>query len=245
MTFTVVIPARYTSSRLPGKPLCMIAGKPMILHVAEQAARSAAARVCVATDDERIVAVCEAAGVQAFMTSAQHPSGTDRIAEVCRRLGLQGDDILINVQGDEPLLPPAVIDQLAGNMVSQPQAGMASLYELIRDEAEVFNPNVVKVVCDERNMALYFSRAPLPYPRDGFSAQTAYKRHVGIYAYRASVLEAFVSWQPSLPEQVEKLEQLRALGHGVDIHMAEACERIPAGIDTAEDLSRVRYLLEQ
>jgi len=248
--FSVVIPARYASSRLPGKPLQDIAGKPMIQHVWEQACRSAAEHVLVATDDVRIEAACRAFGAEVLMTRAEHDSGTDRLAEVAARLGLASDAILVNVQGDEPLIPPAIIDQVAANLAAHPEAAIATLAEPIESSEALFNPNVVKVVSDINGLALTFSRAPLPWARDAFAVAreplpvgVPYRRHIGIYAYRAGFLQDFVAWGPCWLESVECLEQLRALWHGVRIHVADALEAPPAGVDTPEDLERVRRLL--
>lgn len=248
--FTVVIPARYASTRLPGKPLQDIAGKPMLQHVWEQAKRSGAGRVVVATDDARIVEACQAFGGEALLTAASHNSGTDRLAEVAERLGLADDAIVVNVQGDEPLIPPAIIDQVAANLAANPQAGIATLAEPIGDVAALFNPNVVKVVADRHGLALTFSRAPLAWARDAFArsrdelpAGVPYRRHIGIYAYRAGFLRDFVAWGPCWLEDTECLEQLRALYNGVRIHVADALEAPAAGVDTVEDLQRVRRLL--
>ncbi|NWL77898.1 3-deoxy-manno-octulosonate cytidylyltransferase [Pseudomonas taiwanensis] len=248
--FTVVIPARFASTRLPGKPLQDIAGKPMIQHVWEQARRSAAQRVVVATDDARIVEACQAFGADVLLTRADHNSGTDRLAEVASQLGLANDAIVVNVQGDEPLIPPAIIDQVAANLAAHAEAGIATLAEPIQDVQALFNPNVVKVSADLNGLALTFSRAPLPWARDSFAdsrdqlpAGVPYRRHIGIYAYRAGFLHDFVAWGPCWLENTECLEQLRALWHGVRIHVADALEAPPAGVDTPEDLERVRRLL--
>ncbi|WP_287028144.1 3-deoxy-manno-octulosonate cytidylyltransferase [Pseudomonas sp. UBA6310] len=248
--FTVVIPARYASSRLPGKPLQEIAGKPMVRHVWEQARKSAARRVVIATDDERIVAACRAFGADVLLTRADHNSGTDRLAEVATQLGLADDAIVVNVQGDEPLIPPVIIDQVAGNLAAHPEAGIATLAEPIEDVASLFNANVVKVVSDLDGLALTFSRAPLPWARDAFAVSREqlpdgipYRRHIGIYAYRARFLFDFVAWGPCWLESAESLEQLRALWHGVRIHVGDALEAPPTGVDTPEDLQRVRRLL--
>ncbi|UUD64777.1 3-deoxy-manno-octulosonate cytidylyltransferase [Pseudomonas seleniipraecipitans] len=248
--FTVVIPARYASTRLPGKPLQDIAGKPMIQHVWEQACKSSAGQVVVATDDARIVDACHGFGAQVILTRADHNSGTDRLAEVAAALGLAADAIVVNVQGDEPLVPPAIIDQVAANLAANPQAAIATLAEPISDVAALFNPNVVKVATDRNGLALTFSRAPLPWARDAFAADrdslpadVPYRRHIGIYAYRAGFLQDFVAWGPCWLENTECLEQLRALWHGVRIHVADALEAPPAGVDTQEDLDRVRRLL--
>ncbi len=248
--FTVVIPARYASSRLPGKPLQEIAGKPMIQHVWQQACKSSAQRVLVATDDARIVEVCRGFGAEVLLTRAEHNSGTDRLAEVAVALGLAADAIVVNVQGDEPLIPPAIIDQVAANLAAHPEAAIATLAEPIDEAAALFNPNVVKVVSDLNGLALTFSRAPLPWARDAFAvdrerlpAAVPYRRHIGIYAYRTQFLHDFVAWGPCWLEDTECLEQLRALWHGVRIHVADALQAPPAGVDTPDDLERVRRLL--
>ena len=248
--FTVVIPARYASSRLPGKPLQDIAGKPMVQHVWEQAKKSSAARVVVATDDARILEICQGFGAEVLMTRVDHNSGTDRLAEVAGQLGLAADAIVVNVQGDEPLIPPAIIDQVAANLAAHPEAGIATLAEPIDSIETLFNPNAVKVSSDINGLALTFSRAPLPWARDALArsrdelpAGVPYRRHIGIYAYRAGFLHDFVAWGPCLLEDTECLEQLRALWHGVRIHVADALQSPPAGVDTPEDLARVRRLL--
>ncbi|WP_263262863.1 3-deoxy-manno-octulosonate cytidylyltransferase [Pseudomonas sp. RIT-PI-S] len=249
--FTVVIPARYGSTRFPGKPLEQIAGKPMIRHVWEQARKSGASRVVVATDDARILAACESFGAEVVMTRADHESGTDRLAEVAASLGLGDDAIVVNVQGDEPLIPPVVIDQVAANLAANTQARMATLSEPLLEAQHLFNPNVVKVVTDLTGLALTFSRAPLPWARDALARHpdrlpegVPYRRHIGIYAYRAGFLQDFVRWGPCWLEKTESLEQLRALWHGVRIHVADALIAPPPGVDTPEDLERVRRLLE-
>lgn len=245
MSFTVVIPARFQSTRLPGKPLLDIAGKPMLHHVVERAQQSAADAVYVATDDERIRASCNALGDKVIMTSPEHQSGTDRIEEVARRLGLPDDAIVVNVQGDEPLIPPQVINQVANDLASHPDAEICTLFEVLDNDEDVLNPNNVKVVTDNEGYALYFSRAPIPFPRGGHGTKplTGYKRHIGIYAYRVRVLRAFVGWPRSELESTEQLEQLRALANKVRIHVQKACAAIPAGVDTPEDLEKVRALL--
>ncbi|WP_434456381.1 3-deoxy-manno-octulosonate cytidylyltransferase [Stutzerimonas urumqiensis] len=248
--FLVVIPARFASSRLPGKPLQLIAGKPMIEHVWRQATSSSASRVLVATDDARIVQACEAFGAEALLTRPDHESGTDRLAEVADQLALSDDAIVVNVQGDEPMIPPAVIDQVAQNLASNPQAAIATLAEPLREAESLFNPNVVKVLSDKAGQALAFSRAPLPWARDQFAADrdclpegVPYRRHIGIYAYRARLLRQFVAWGSCWLEETERLEQLRALWHGERIHVADAVSPLPAGVDTPDDLERVRRLL--
>jgi len=248
--FTVVIPARYASSRLPGKPLQDIAGKPMVQHVWEQAKKSSASRVVIATDDARIEEACRGFGAEVLMTDASHNSGTDRLAEVATQLGLANDAIVVNVQGDEPLIPPVIIDQVAANLAAHPEAGIATLAEPIHAPETLFNPNAVKVVSDKHGLALTFSRAPLPWARDAFAHNrdqlpegVPYRRHIGMYAYRVGFLQDFVAWGPCWLEQTESLEQLIALWHGVRIHVADALEAPPAGVDTPEDLERVRRLL--
>lgn len=236
----MVIPARYASTRLPGKPLLDIAGMPMIQHVYQRACESEANSVVIATDDERIRRTAEAFGAQVVMTRADHQSGTDRIQEVAAILGLSAQAVVVNVQGDEPLIPPATINQVAANLRKFTDAGISSLFHTLHDAAELLNPNAVKVVTDAQGYALYFSRSPLPWqdtePVHG-------KRHVGIYAYRVATLNQFVTWPRSLLEVSERLEQLRAMHHGVRIIMDEAAQRVPAGVDTPEDLEAVRQFL--
>lgn len=251
MPFIVVIPARFGSTRLPGKPLLDIGGQPMIQRVWAQARLSAASRVIVATDDQRVAEAVTGFGGEVWLTRADHESGTDRLQEVAAGLDLDDDQIIVNVQGDEPLMPPAVINQVALNLAGSERAGVATLAKRIRERADVFNPNVVKVVVDETLHALYFSRAPIPWDRDVFGSEGEggiggdWARHIGIYAYRVGFLHQFVQWPPGRLERLEKLEQLRAMEHGVAIHVDESCEEIPAGIDTADDLERVRRLLER
>ena len=247
MSFTVVIPARYGSSRLPGKPLLDIAGKPMIQRVWEQACECSADQVVIATDDERIEQVALSFGARVCMTSPNHPSGTDRLQQVVQDLALPSEHIVVNVQGDEPLMPAAVIDQVANNLQQNESAAIATLSEPITDLEELRNPNAVKVVCDENGLALYFSRAAIPWPREHFSTESlampttgSWDRHIGIYAYRTEFLHQFVAWPPAPLEQLEQLEQLRALYHGVRIHVAQAAQKVPAGVDTEEDLNAVR-----
>lgn len=250
MRFTVLIPARLRSTRLPDKPLADIGGVPMVVQVARRASLSQADRVVVAADDERIVQACKAHSVESVLTRQDHPSGSDRLAEACVKLGLDSDDAVVNVQGDEPLIPPAIIDQVAANLAANPQAAIATLAEPIEDVQALFNPNVVKVVSDKTGLALTFSRAPLAWARDAFAKSrdelptgVPYRRHIGIYAYRAQFLHDFVAWGPCWLEDTECLEQLRALWHGVRIHVADALQAPPAGVDTPEDLERVRRLL--
>ncbi len=251
MSFVVVIPARYASTRLPGKPLADIHGKPMVQHVVEKALQSGADRVIVATDDERVQQVlapfAAAAGFEVCMTSPDHQSGTERLAEVCRHYGFAADTIIVNVQGDEPLIPPVIIRQVADNLAAA-SAPMATLSVPIVDAEEAFNPNAVKVVTDKDGYALYFSRASIPWDRDAFARSREqigphYQRHIGIYAYRAGFIQRYVDWAPSQLEQVEALEQLRVLWYGEKIHVAQALEAPPVGVDTQADLDKVRALL--
>jgi len=248
MDYTVIIPARFASSRLPGKPLLDIAGKPMIRRVWEQACASGAGRVVIATDDARVADCVAGFGAEVCMTAASHESGTDRLQQAAQLLGLDDDAVVVNVQGDEPLLPPPLVDQVASNLVAF-AAGMATLCVPIDSVEEFMDPNAVKVVTDQEGYALYFSRAPIPWPRDEARAGPALpaacgaRRHVGIYAYRAGFLHRFVRWPVSPLEATEKLEQLRAMTQGVRIHVAEAATAPPAGVDTETDLARVRGLL--
>ncbi len=250
--FNVVIPARYASTRLPAKPLMDIVGKPMVVHVYERALLSKAKTVVVATDDERIVQALKPYGAKVVMTAASHPSGTDRLQEVAAKMGWADDEIIVNVQGDEPLIPPEVINQVAANLANNRQAGIATLAEAIENIEQLTNPNLVKLVRDANNMAMYFSRAPMPWARDAFAqgikelpVKDLYWRHLGIYAYRVSFLNDYVKWPPAVLEQVEALEQLRALYYGVKIHVDKACVSLPAGVDTPEDLERVRAIVMQ
>lgn len=249
--FTVVIPARYASSRLPGKPLQDIAGKPMVQHVWEQAKKSSAQRVVIATDDARIVEACQAFGAEVLLTREDHNSGTDRLAEVATQLGLPADAIVVNVQGDEPLIDPALIDAVAGLLKKQPLAQMGTAAHAIETVEDFTNPNVVKVITDARGLALTFSRAPLPWWRDGFAqgitqlpTAPAPLRHIGLYSYRAAFLRAFPSMPPAPLEQCEALEQLRALWHGHRIAVHVTPHAPGAGVDTPEDLARVRALFD-
>lgn len=253
MSFTVIIPARYASTRFPGKPLAELAGKPMLQHVYERACQSEADRVIIATDDERIATVAQGFGAEVCMTSSEHPSGTDRLQEVVRQLGFYADDIVVNVQGDEPLIPPRIINQVAHNLKAVPSASIATLSEPIESLDSLLNPNVVKVVSNSEGMAMYFSRAPIPWPRDQHQqalesgqmpAGFNWQRHIGIYAYRVKLLNDFVKWSPAPLEQTECLEQLRAMWQGAGIHVEQADEQPPAGVDTPEDLERIRTLLE-
>lgn len=247
--FQVVIPARYASTRLPGKPLSDIHGRPMVAWVVAAAEYSRASGVYVATDDERVALAVEQAGGRAVRTREDHTSGTDRLAEVAAQMGWSDHTLVVNVQGDEPGMPPALINQVADLLNAHPEAGVASLYTRIYSTEELANPHAVKVVVDQAGRALYFSRAGIPFDRDGaHSAQPgdsgAYgKRHVGLYAYRVGALRQFVGWSPTPLEQLEKLEQLRFMEQGVTIAMAEAAETPPAGVDTEADLHHVRQTL--
>lgn len=255
--FTVVIPARYASSRLPGKPLLEMAGQPMIQHVWRQAQQSRASQVVIATDDQRIAEVAQGFGAEVCMTRGDHPSGTDRLQEVAQQLQLDEQTILVNVQGDEPLIPPALINQVADNLARQPLASMATLSEPITQVEGVFNPNIVKVVTDHQGLALYFSRSPQPWARDYFIDRGQgqhqpdqlppgihYQRHIGLYAYYVDFLNQYVTWPPAPIEEAEQLEQLRALWNGHRIHVDQACEHHPHGVDTEEDYLRVKAHIE-
>jgi 3-deoxy-manno-octulosonate cytidylyltransferase (CMP-KDO synthetase) len=245
MSFVVVIPARFASTRLPGKPLLDIAGKPMIQHVWERAKESGASEVIVATDDARIAAVVRDFGGDVAITRVDHPSGTDRLQEVAQQRGWLDAQAVVNVQGDEPLIPPVAINQVAELLLAHQGADIATLCEAFAYEQEFRDANTVKVVCNEKWEALYFSRALIASPRDGgFAAVPAY-RHIGIYAYRAGFLNRYVSWPPCALEQAEKLEQLRALHKGCVIQVAPACAVIPAGVDTEQDLAQARCWLEK
>lgn len=243
MKYKIIIPARYASQRLPGKPLLDIAGKPMIQHVYDRATQSNAQAVYVAVDDERIMSTVKTFTDNVCMTSPDHPSGTDRLCEVAQQLNWHDDDIIVNVQGDEPLMPVAVIEQLAKNMHDNPDMLMATLCEPIDNKAHYDDPNIVKVVADKNNRALYFSRSSIPFMRDATGEQIpkAY-RHLGLYAYRVAFLKQYLQWPQADIEAYEKLEQLRALYEGVAIHVEPACESIPPGVDTREDLENIRAL---
>lgn len=245
--FTVLIPARYASSRLPGKSLADLAGKPMVVRVAERARESGASAVWIATDDGRILNAARAHGCDALLTRADHTSGTDRLAEAATSLGIPGDEIVVNVQGDEPLMPAALIGELAQALAERSDAAIATAAVSIADARELFNPNAVKVVCDAAGYALYFSRAPIPYARDAFgtadhelpSGLPAY-RHLGIYAYRTKFLRDYAALAPAPIENFEALEQLRALWHGHRIFVVTTEHAPPPGVDTAEDLEATR-----
>lgn len=247
MSFVVIIPARYASTRLPGKPLVDINGKPMVVHVLERARESGAERIIVATDNEEVMHAVQAVGGEVCMTRADHQSGTERLAEVVEQCGFSDDTVIVNVQGDEPMIPPAIIRQVAENLAAR-DVGMATLAVPIHNAEEAFNPNAVKVVMDAEGYALYFSRATIPWDRDRFaqSRETigdTFLRHIGIYGYRAGFIRRYVSWQTSPLEQIEMLEQLRVLWYGEKIHVAVASVVPGTGVDTPEDLARVRQEL--
>ena len=245
MSFIVIIPARLASTRLPNKPLADLGGKPMIVRVAERAQGSGASRIVVATDHADIAAACAAHGIEACITRADHPSGTDRIAEVARTLGLPPEAVVVNLQGDEPLIDPALLDAAAACIV--PGVPMATCAHPLHEMAEAFNPNVVKVVLDKFQRALYFSRATIPWHRDGFNATrdalpAGYQplRHIGLYAYSNEFLQQYPGLSASPLEAIEALEQLRVLWHGVPIAVHVTAHAPPGGVDTPEDLARVR-----
>jgi 3-deoxy-manno-octulosonate cytidylyltransferase (CMP-KDO synthetase) len=250
MSYTVLIPARLASSRLPNKPLADIAGLPMIVRVARQAARSQASRVVVAADDPSIVAACQAHGVEVVLTRTDHPTGSDRLAEACEQLGLQGGDRVVNVQGDEPLIDPALIDACAELLARLSDCVMSTAAHPIHDPADFANPNVVKVVLDAAQRALYFSRAPIPWWRDAPAPATPAThvspalRHIGLYGYRAGFLREFPQLSVSPLEGIESLEQLRVLWHGHRIAVHITPDAPGAGVDTPADLERVRALLQ-
>ena len=252
--FTVLIPSRMASSRLPNKPLADIGGLPMVVRVTQRAQQSAAKRVVVAADDARILDACKQHGVQAVLTSPNHPSGSDRLAEACNLLHLAGDDIVVNVQGDEPLIAPALIDAVAQLLTDRPEASMGTVAHPVADLESLLNPNVVKVVLDAKGLAAYFSRAPIPWGRDHVNAAWwknpnatatpgfAPLHHMGLYSYRASFLQTFPTLPQAPTEQIESLEQLRALWHGYRIAVHVTPDHPGAGVDTPEDLIRVRQI---
>ncbi len=249
MSFHVLIPARLASTRLPNKPLAEIGGLPMVVRVARRAARSGAASVVVAAGDAEIVAACAAHGIDALLTASDHESGSDRLAEACALLGYDGDTIVVNVQGDEPMLPPALVDAVAAELARRQDCVMSTAAHPITDRTDFDNPNIVKVVLDACCRALYFSRAPIPWPRDAGGALTSAPtasivplRHVGLYAYRAAFLRRFARLPRSPLEDAERLEQLRVLWHGerIAVHVSEAHAGV--GIDTPDDLARARAL---
>ncbi len=255
MSFTVLIPARMASSRLPDKPLADIGGLPMVVRVARQAAQSGALRTVVAADDARILSACQQHGIQAILTRSDHASGSDRLAEACTLLDLDGDDVVVNVQGDEPLINPALIGAVAQLLHQHPQASMGTAAHPLASLEDLSNPNVVKVVCDAQGLAHYFSRAPIPFARDHAGqawwntppAHTALAgfaplRHIGLYSYRAGFLRQFPSLPQAPTEVIEALEQLRALWHGHRIAVHTTANAPGAGVDTPQDLERVRAL---
>ncbi|HEU0204441.1 MAG TPA: 3-deoxy-manno-octulosonate cytidylyltransferase [Burkholderiaceae bacterium] len=248
-SFTALIPARLASTRLPDKPLADLAGKPMVVRVAERAAASGAKRVVVAADDPRTLAACADHGVEAVLTARTHPTGTDRLAEACAMLALASDEIVVNVQGDEPLIPPAVIAQAAGLLATRADCAIATAAHRLHDAAEFFDPNVVKVVTDASGRALYFSRAPIPWARDAFAldrnalpAGLNALRHVGLYAYRVAFLQRYPQLARAPQEEYESLEQLRALWHGEHIAVLTLEAPLPPGVDTPADLARMQAL---
>ncbi|MCB1858305.1 MAG: 3-deoxy-manno-octulosonate cytidylyltransferase [Gammaproteobacteria bacterium] len=251
MTFKVVIPARFASTRLPGKPLLPILGRPMIQHVHARAIESGAEQIVIATDDERIVTAARKFGADVCLTSSSHVSGTERVAEVCRQYGWSDETVVVNLQGDEPCVPPELLDQVAGDMDLHTDAHIATLATEISTQSELFDPHVVKVVTNGEGYALYFSRAPIPWHRDEFIKQNqrlptsvAFYRHVGIYAYRAGYIQEYTALQASPLEQAESLEQLRALWYGSRIHVSTALRHPGQGVDTQDDLVRVARFLE-
>ncbi|WP_312277356.1 3-deoxy-manno-octulosonate cytidylyltransferase [Kosakonia cowanii] len=248
MSFVVIIPARYASTRLPGKPLVDINGKPMVVHVLERARESGAERIIVATDNEEVKVAVQAVGGEVCMTRADHQSGTERLAEVVEKCGFSDETVIVNVQGDEPMIPPAIIRQVADNLAARRDVGMATLAVPIESAEEAFNPNAVKVVMDAQGYALYFSRATIPWDRDRFAASRetigdSFLRHIGIYGYRAGFIRRYVSWQTSPLEQIEMLEQLRVLWYGEKIHVDVASVVPGTGVDTPDDLERVRQAM--
>jgi 3-deoxy-manno-octulosonate cytidylyltransferase (CMP-KDO synthetase) len=240
LKFRVIIPARYASTRFPGKPLAELGGKPMVVHVCERAAKSGAAAVHVATDDARIAQAVEQAGFAAVMTSAGHASGTDRIAEAAKKLRLKDSELVVNVQGDEPLIAPGLIREVGTLLAKRREAAVATACHAIHDDAALTSPNVVKVVLDAAGYALYFSRSQIPYPREPGAA--ACYRHAGIYGYRVGFLKKFARLKPASLENAEALEQLRVLWHGYRIAVAVSKAEIPPGVDSPQDLEAVRRM---
>ena len=249
--FKVVIPARYASTRLPGKPLRELLGKPMLQHVWEAVGRCGAEQIVIATDDERIETAARAFGAEVCMTASTHASGTDRLGEVVATLGWNEETLVVNVQGDEPLMPPGLIDQVASDLAENPQAAIATVATPVVASGEFFDPNVVKVVTDKAGFALYFSRAPIPWDRDllmdnvkALPIGIVPMRHIGIYAYRVGYLNRYAEMRPCPLEQAEQLEQLRAIWYGERIHVAEAGQRPGPGVDTEDDLLIAEQLLK-
>ncbi len=246
LAFRVGIPARYASQRLPGKPLLHIAGKPMLQHVFERAVASGAEEVVIATDDKRVMSCAEDFGARVCMTSSAHTSGSERLAETAQRLGWKDEDIVVNLQGDEPLMPPANIRQVAAELTASPQASIATLCAPITSLADYDSPNIVKVVRDHEHFALYFSRAPIPYVRDkSHQYLCECYRHIGLYAYRVQFLKVLTAGPACELERIESLEQLRALWRGARIKVANAAEHAGRGVDTPDDLAAVRELVRQ
>jgi 3-deoxy-manno-octulosonate cytidylyltransferase (CMP-KDO synthetase) len=243
--FIAVIPARLASTRLPNKPLADIAGKPMVVRVAERALASGASQVVVAVDDQSIFDACKMHNLNVMLTSKNHPTGTDRLSEIATLMNLPDEAIVVNVQGDEPLIPPELISQVAKVLADHPEAKIATAALEIHDPSEVNNPNIVKVAIDAHNRALYFSRAPIPYSRDPKKFQAQCYRHIGMYAYKASFLKAFSKLKPAPIEEAESLEQLRAMWYGYPIQVLLTSSAPPPGVDTAEDLERVRAIFKQ
>ena len=250
--YKIVIPARYGSSRLPGKPLINLAGKPMIQHVYERALATGVSDIVIATDDERIRAVAAGFGAEVVMTSPDHENGTERIAEVARVKGWGDDSVIVNLQGDEPLIPQSLIELTAKGLIDHPQAGMSSVCTPLQHDEDAFNPNVVKVVLDREQFAMYFSRASIPWDRDTYKVSTEKMtskmpvfRHIGMYGYRVSFLRQYTSMEPCVLETTESLEQLRALWYGVKIHMSVIAEAPGHGVDTDADVARVEALLNK
>jgi 3-deoxy-manno-octulosonate cytidylyltransferase (CMP-KDO synthetase) len=245
----IIIPARYASTRLPAKPLADIAGKPLIQHVYERAREVAQSIVIIATDDDRIRTAAERFGAQVCMTSVHHRSGTERLAEVIETLGIGEGETVVNLQGDEPLMPPTLIRQVADTLASRPDAVVATACHKFEDQADITNPNVVKVVFDEKGYALYFSRAPIPWPREATAGKEAgvapAYRHIGLYAYRAGFVRRYAAWSPCQLEEIEQLEQLRVLWHGERIAVCQTRELPGPGVDTPDDLDRVRALFSK
>jgi len=249
--YNIVIPVRMASQRLPGKPLLDIAGRPLIEHVYRRACCASVKKVVIATDDQQILEIARKFGANVVLTSQAHQSGSDRIAECADQLGWGDEQLIVNLQGDEPLIPASCLDQVAGLLVGDPAADVASLFWPLDSKEEITNPDVVKVVTGKNGHALYFSRSVVPYPRNWGKLEAAlqsgniWQRHVGLYAYRAGALRAFTAMQATPLESAEKLEQLRFLESGSKIRMAQACQFIPAGVDTQNDLERVRKLIEK
>lgn len=252
MSFIVVIPARFASTRLEGKPLLDIAGKPMVQHVYERAMESGAKQVIIATDDARIEQAANAFGATVCMTSAGHPTGTDRLAEVIDKMNISDDSIIVNLQGDEPLMPASLVRQVAHGLESHNDASVSTLCSRIEDASELFDPHAVKVVMDKDGYAMYFSRASIPWDRDAFSVTTEempqradHYRHIGLYAYRAGFIKEYVQWPQCSLEALESLEQLRVLWYGRKIHVGIASESAGHGVDTEGDLERVRGIFHK